>query len=99
MIRFFREPKINQRSRQQGVTLIELMVALAIGLIATAAMLKVYIDASRIYRFNDGLARLQENGRFALEFVRRDVRAAGFWGCNSDSAISNVINPASNSWI
>lgn len=99
MIRFSREPKINQKSRQQGVTLIELMVALAIGLIATAAMLKVYIDASRIYRFNDGLARLQENGRFALEFIRRDVRAAGFWGCNSDSALSNVINPASNSWI
>ena len=41
MIRLFREPKINQKSRQQGITLIELMVALAIGLIATAAMLKV----------------------------------------------------------
>ncbi len=59
MIRLFRELKINQKSRQHGVTLIELMVALAIGLIATAAMLKVYMDASRIYRFNDGLARLQ----------------------------------------
>ncbi len=57
MIRLFREPKINQKSRQQCFTLIELMVARAIGLIATAAMLKVYVDARRIYRFNDGLAR------------------------------------------
>jgi type IV pilus assembly protein PilW len=99
MIRLFRELKINQKSRQQGVTLIELMVALAIGLIATAAMLKVYIDASRIYRFNDELARLQENSRFALEFIRRDARVAGFWGCNSDAEPYNGISATSDAYI
>ena len=60
------------------------MIALAIGLLVTVAMLKVYVDASRMYRFNEGLARVQENGRFALEFIRRDARVAGFWGCYSD---------------
>ena len=48
---------------QQGITLIELMIALVIGLLATGAMLKVYVDSSRLYRFNEGLARIQENGR------------------------------------
>ena len=68
---------------QQGITLIELMIALVIGLLATGAMLKVYVDSSRLYRFNESLARMQENGRFGLEFIRRDARMAGFWGCNS----------------
>ncbi len=68
---------------QHGITLIELMIALVIGLLATGAMLKVYVDSSRLYRFNENLARIQENGRFGLEFIRRDARMAGFWGCNS----------------
>ena len=85
--------------RQQGVTLVELMVALAIGLLVTVAMLKVYVDASQMYRFNEGLARVQENGRFSLEFIRRDARVAGFWGCYSDAALSNGISVASDAYI
>ena len=85
--------------RQQGVTLVELMVALAIGLLVTVAMLKVYVDASRMYRFNEGLARVQENGRFALEFIRRDARVAGFWGCNSNAKPNPGIKEASDAYI
>jgi len=85
--------------RQRGVTLVELMVALVIGLLVTVAMLKVYVDASRMYRFNEGLARVQENGRFALEFIRRDARVAGVWGCYSDAALSNGIAAASDAYI
>ena len=79
---------------QQGITLIELMIALVIGLLATGAMLKVYVDSSQLYRFNEGLARIQENGRFGLEFIRRDARMAGFWGCNHDAILDNLIQLA-----
>ena len=85
--------------RQHGVTLVELMIALVIGLLVTVAMLKVYVDASRMYRFNEGLARVQENGRFALEFIRRDARVAGFWGCYSDAALTNGISATSDAYI
>jgi type IV pilus assembly protein PilW len=85
--------------RQRGVTLVELMVALALGLLITVAMLKVYVDASRMYRFNEGLARVQENGRFALEFIRRDARVAGFWGCYSDAPLTNQISTTSSAWV
>ena len=85
--------------RQYGVTLVELMVALALGLLITVAMLKVYVDASRMYRFNEGLARVQENGRFALEFIRRDARVAGFWGCYSDAPLTNQISATSDAWL
>ena len=84
---------------QRGVTLVELMVALALGLLITVAMLKVYVDASRMYRFNEGLARVQENGRFALEFIRRDARVAGFWGCYSDAPLTNQISATSDAWL
>ena len=85
--------------RQHGVTLVELMIALAIGLLVTVAMLKVYVDASRMYRFNEGLARVQENGRFGLEFIRRDARVAGFWGCYSDATLTNGVSATSNAYI
>ena len=85
--------------RQHGVTLVELMVALALGLLITVAMLKVYVDASRMYRFNEGLARVQENGRFALEFIRRDARVAGFWGCYSEAPLTNQISATSDAWL
>ena len=85
--------------RQHGVTLVELMVALALGLLITVAMLKVYVDASRMYRFNEGLARVQENGRFALEFIRRDARVAGFWGCYSKAPLTNQISATSDAWL
>jgi len=84
---------------QQGITLIELMIALVIGLLATGAMLKVYVDSSRLYRFNEGLARIQENGRFGLEFIRRDARMAGFWGCYHGADLTNRISPGSTGYI
>jgi type IV pilus assembly protein PilW len=70
------------------------MIALVIGLLATGAMLKVYVDSSRLYRFNEGLARIQENGRFATEFIRRDARMAGFWGCSQGATLTNLISIA-----
>ena len=75
------------------------MIALVIGLLATGAMLKVYVDSSRLYRFNEGLARIQENGRFGLEFIRRDARMAGFWGCYHGADLTNRISPGSAGYI
>jgi type IV pilus assembly protein PilW len=75
------------------------MIALVIGLLATGAMLKVYVDSSRLYRFNEGLARIQENGRFATEFIRRDARMAGFWGCYRGADLTNRISPGSTGYI
>ena len=76
---------------QRGLTLIELMVAMAIGLVVMATMVKVYVDSSRLYRFNDEFSQMQANGRFALEFLRRDARLTGFWGCNQDIDVVNQI--------
>ena len=66
---------------QCGLTLIELMVAIVIGLILTAGVIQIFLGSHQTYRFQEELSRIQENGRFALETLARDVRNSDFRGC------------------
>ncbi len=80
------------RRRQQGVTLIELMVALLLGLLLTAGMIQVFIGNRATYEFNDSLSRIQENARFTLDHIAYNTRMAGYSGCLSDVAIHNNLD-------
>jgi type IV pilus assembly protein PilW len=66
------------RPKQNGFTLVELMVAMTVGLFLTAGMISLFIGSKQSYRATEALSRLQENGRFALEYLSRDVRQVGF---------------------
>lgn len=66
---------------QRGLTLIELMIALALGLVLVAAMGYLYVGQRQSWRTLEAVARLQENGRFALEILGQDLRMAGYGGC------------------
>ncbi len=70
----------------RGVSLIELMVALLIGTILVLGLVEVFAASRTAYQLSTGLARVQENGRFALDFLRRDLRMAGHLGCVNDQA-------------
>lgn len=70
----------------RGVSLIELMVAMVIGLVILAGTLVVYEKARDIYSANDQLARLQENARYAMNIIESDVRMANYWGLMSRSS-------------
>jgi type IV pilus assembly protein PilW len=63
--------------RQLGLTLVEIMVSLTIGLIVLAAIGSVYLGSRQTYRVQEDNARLQEAGRYALEVIGRSVRQAG----------------------
>jgi type IV pilus assembly protein PilW len=79
----------------RGFSLVELMVALTIGLIILAAVAKIFATSRATYGYEEGMARVQENGRFAINFLQQDIRMAGYMGCNSLSAnISNIASPA-----
>jgi len=81
--------------RQKGLTLVEIMVAVTLGLILTAGLIQVFVSNKQVYRVQEGLARMQENGRFALDFITRDVRGAGFAGCAGNTTpIVNTLNNA-----
>lgn len=62
----------------RGFTLIELMIALVLGLFLVAGVLYVFLSNSQTYRTNEALSRVQENGRFAIEFLTSDLRHASY---------------------
>jgi len=68
---------------QKGLTLIELMIAIVVGLILVAGVIQVFVANKQTYRITDAQSRLQDNARFALEILTRDIRSAGFSGCRS----------------
>ncbi|GAB2885802.1 hypothetical protein GCM10027046_12780 [Uliginosibacterium flavum] len=69
------------------MTLIELMIAMILGLIIVAGVLYVFQGSSKTFRTSDALARVQENGRFGLEAIASDIRMASYSGCG---AIQNI---------
>ncbi len=64
--------------RSRGLTLIELMVAMALGLLLTAVIITMFTSAKASYRMQDGLTRIQEDGRVAVQLIGEEVRKAGF---------------------
>ena len=70
-------------NKQSGFSLIEIMIALVIGLFLLSGILQIFSASQQTYRMQGNLARLQENGRFALNFLVHDIRMAGYWGCLS----------------
>ena len=67
--------------RASGFTLVEVMVAMAIGLIVVGGVAAVLVSSSTLYRSASNRARVQENSRFALGAMQEDVRMAGYMGC------------------
>lgn len=72
--------------RQHSVSLVELMVAMTIGLLILAAIFSVYLSSRDSFRTSDLVARMQENARIALQIVAEDLQATGYLG--------NTANPA-----
>jgi len=75
------------RQKQTGLTLIELMIAMVLGLLLMAGVIQVFISNNHTSRVTESHSRLQDNARFALEILSKDVRAAGYSGCR---AIENM---------
>lgn len=79
---YARTPKISN-ARQQGLSLIELMISLALGLLVVLAVTYVFAGSRANYRHQDALSAVQESGRISLEVLTRDVRMAGYPGCGN----------------
>lgn len=71
--------------RQHGLTLVELMVAIVIGLILTAGVIQIFLGSNQSYRFQESMSRVQENGRYAVEVLARDLRSVAYRGCGGRS--------------
>lgn len=71
---------ISPQREQRGVSLIEIMISLAIGLVILAAITTVFVGSNSSRREIDRSANLMENGRYAAESLSEEFKLAGYYG-------------------
>jgi type IV pilus assembly protein PilW len=83
--------------RQQGFSMVELMVAITLGLLLTGAVISVFVGSRTAYQATAGVGDMSESGRFALNLIGESVRGAGNLACNSamsaTSQTAGGVNP------
>jgi type IV pilus assembly protein PilW len=86
-----------QKGLQKGLSLVEVMIAMVIGSVITAGVIQLFVSNSETHRVMVGQSRMQESARFALEFIGRSVRQAGYRGCfSSNDELHTTIDPVGN---
>ena len=105
MSRFSRTFISKRFTSQQGVSLIELMISITMGLFIMAGVLQLFASSSQTSRTAEGASRIQENIRYAFKRIGDDIALAGSLGClghssnnirNSVVAVGNV--PVVGAW-
>jgi len=87
--------------KNEGVTLIELLVALALSGILMAALYRVFIGGQRIYTVQEQVVDMQQNARAAIDRMTREIRMSGYRKDILDSqgnigGFTQVITPGNN---
>jgi type IV pilus assembly protein PilW len=75
--------------------LVELMVWTVISMLVIGIIGIIYVNGKTLTRVNDTVSRMQENGRYAMYLIERDLRMAAYRGCNGASVTpNNLLNSA-----
>jgi type IV pilus assembly protein PilW len=82
-------PKYHSKSNR-GFTLIEMMIAITIGLMILAALSTVAFNSARSTRANDRTSELQTSGRYGLDVLRRDLQHAGQTGITPPAGLAQA---------
>lgn len=83
------------RNGQKGLSLIEVMIALTLGLILTAGLVQIFVSNQRSFSLTAASARVLESGRMSAELLNRAIRNADYWGCSGGLANAvNNLNPS-----
>lgn len=72
----------------RGFTLVELLIALTIGLLITVLISQVFVGSKRAYATTDDLSRMQENMRYAHDLLGRSVRMASYMSAPGNLQVS-----------
>lgn len=85
---------LSPRRFESGLTIVEMMVALALSLLLAGVLVTAFVASSTSFRVQSGVARIQAGGRFAAEFLAREIRMAGYHGsCLAhDETLINTLN-------
>ncbi len=78
--------------RARGFSIVELMVAVTLALIVTAAVMAAFLGSRSSFMSTSGMAAVSDNGRFALDFLQSAVRGAGYMACNTTHSQLSLLN-------
>ncbi|AZZ94362.1 prepilin-type N-terminal cleavage/methylation domain-containing protein [Hahella sp. KA22] len=78
--------------RQSGLSLVELMIALALSALLIAGVIQIFNSNKTAFRVQDAFARVQENGRITSEVVSREIRSAAYLGCAKGLSFTNNVD-------
>lgn len=80
------------RQTHSGFTLVEMLVAIFISAFMMLAITTVMTNTRKSFDVTDGLTRMQENVRYAMNRLGQDIRMAGYFGCRTDQIVMKAID-------
>lgn len=83
---------------QNGFSLVEIMVAMTLGLILMLGVTSLITTNNMTYRLTDNMGKVQENARFLQNMLNKDLRMVGYKGCatRQNITITNTLNDSSD---
>jgi type IV pilus assembly protein PilW len=86
------------KTLSRGMSLIELMVSVTIGLLVVGSAIAIFISNRQTYTATENVGRIQENMRTSYELIARDIREAGASPCAKGLPVANVLNNRNATW-
>lgn len=87
------------KTKQLGVSLIEVMIAMALGLFLIGGVFTLFMGSQATYKTQGAVSNVQESLRFGFEYLAYDLRMAGYMGCANvrqmkiDDTLQTIANP------
>jgi type IV pilus assembly protein PilW len=81
-----------RRARMQGLTLIELMISLVLGMVLVGGVLVVFLGSQTTYKTSDNLSKMQDSARISFALISHEIREAAGTGCGNGSRLDNAIS-------
>lgn len=84
-------------NKNRGLSLIELLVSMVLGLTLATGVVQIYAGSNTTERDREARQRIQENGRFATNFLSQEIRMAGYLGCLSSiegATVNSILDGA-----
>jgi len=85
-----------QRSREIGITLVELMIAVVISLVILSGVVQVLLSSKTTFVAQEDISFIQHNARYAMFLLTKDIQNAGYWGCAGNTTNAALVARTEN---
>lgn len=84
-------------ARCRGFSLVEIMISIVISIVLMTGIIQIFLSNKQTYRTTEAMSRMQENTRYAMHVLTKDIRMAGLMPCPDTGKTLNILNDTA-SW-